>query len=55
MRSFRPLSRALVDYHLERGVMPLCDAVGVNCNSGRKCLVYELGVYVALLCVRNLN
>ena len=25
-------SHALVDYHLERGLMPLQDAVGVNCK-----------------------
>ena len=34
LRSFGPTSRALVDYHLERGGMPLYDAVGVNCKSG---------------------
>ena len=26
--------RALVDYHLERGEMPLHGAVGVNCKRG---------------------
>ena len=30
--SFVPPSRALVAYHLERGGMPLHDAVGVNCT-----------------------
>ena len=30
LRSFGPPSHALVDYHLERGGMPLHDAVGVN-------------------------
>ena len=34
LRSFEPLSRALVDYHLERGEMPLHDAVVVNCKRG---------------------
>ena len=34
LRSFGPPSRALVDYHRERGAMPLHDAVGVNCKSG---------------------
>ena len=27
-----PSSHALVDYHLERGGMPLHDVVGVNCK-----------------------
>ena len=30
---FGPPSRALTDYYLERGRMPLHDAVGVNCES----------------------
>ena len=30
LRSFGPPSRAMVDYHLERGGMPLHDAIGVN-------------------------
>ena len=29
--SFRPPSRVLVGYHLERGGMPLLDAVLINC------------------------
>ena len=29
--SFGPPSRALVSYHMDRGEMPLHDAVGVNC------------------------
>ena len=32
MRYFGPLSHALVDWHLERGVTPLHDAVGVDCE-----------------------
>ena len=33
--SFGPPSRALVHgYHLERGGMPLHDAVGINCKKG---------------------
>ena len=32
--SFGPLFHALVAYHLERGGMPLHDAVGVNCKKG---------------------
>ena len=31
---FGPTFRALVDYHLEKGSMPLHDAVGVNCKKG---------------------
>ena len=34
MRSFGPPSRALADYHLKRGGMPLHAAVGVNCKKG---------------------
>ena len=34
LRSFGPTSYALVDYHLERGGMPLHDSVGVNCERG---------------------
>ena len=33
LRSFGPLSRAMVDYHQERGGMPLHDAVG-DCKRG---------------------
>ena len=32
LRSFGPLSLALVNYHLERSGMPLHDAVGVSCK-----------------------
>ena len=32
--SFRLPSHALVDYHMERGGMPLHDVVGVNCTRG---------------------
>ena len=32
--SFGPPSRALVDYYLERGAMPLDDAVGANWIKG---------------------
>ena len=31
---FGPPSRALVDYHLERGGMPIHDSVVVNCKNG---------------------
>ena len=31
---FGTTSRALVAYHMERGVKPFHDAVGVNCNMG---------------------
>ena len=31
---FGPPSRALVDYYLEKGGMPLRNAVGVNCKKG---------------------
>ena len=46
--TFGPFSYAIVAYHLERGVMSLHDAVGVNCNrtqlliSRRWCHVYGL-------------
>ena len=32
--SFGPPSRALVVNHMERGGMPLHDAVGINCEKG---------------------
>ena len=31
-RSFRPSFRVLVDYHLDRGGMPLHETIGVNCK-----------------------
>ena len=34
LRSFESPSHALVVYHMERGGMPLHDAVGVNCKRG---------------------
>ena len=34
LHSFTPPSHALVDYHLEMDVMPLHDAIGVNCKMG---------------------
>ena len=34
LRSFGLPFRVLLDYHLERGWMPLHGAVGVNCISG---------------------
>ena len=34
LRSFGPLSRALVDHHLENGGMTLHDRVGVNGKKG---------------------
>ena len=34
LRSFGPPSSALLDYHPEKGGMPLHDAVGVNCKNG---------------------
>ena len=32
LRAFGPNSHGLVDYHMERGGMPLHDVVGVNCE-----------------------
>ena len=32
LRPFGPLFLAMVDYHLEKGGMPLHDVVGVNCK-----------------------
>ena len=31
--SFRTASRALIDYHVEKGWMPLHDVGGVNCEN----------------------
>ena len=34
LRSFGPPFQGLVDYHLEKGGLPLHDAVGVRCKMG---------------------
>ena len=45
LRSFRSPSLALVDYHLERGGMPLHDAVGVNCKRGATTKNHGVGAW----------
>ena len=44
LRSFGQPSHALVDYHLERGGMPLHDAVGVNWKMGATNEIQSSGV-----------
>ena len=45
MHSFGPPSRILVDYHLEKGVMQLHDAVGVNCEKGATTEIQGAGTW----------